>query len=173
MQGKVKGILAVIVTVLVVFSGFISGRALVELVGPEVPTVEIALEPTALGAPLSEVKRDFKEFINKTYMPSENSTKEEYVESIAKYLSEQEYNRLLRDIGEYSSSIETMVSNLTINYGLAANNSDNCDKILCSFYLIKSANGVSVRNKTNLIFTIQGGEITNFSVYTGGTERKG
>lgn len=127
---------------------------------------------TELNVPLKELKSDMQTFILDTYMPIEDNTKEDYIKSIVKYLSETEYNSLLRDIGDYDKDIETTVKELKINYGLAENNSDNTDKILCSFYLYKSANGVSVRNKINLVFTIQGGEITNHTVYMGFTEKR-
>lgn len=127
---------------------------------------------TELNVSLEELKQDMKTFILNTYMPNEEETKEDYIKSIAKYLSESEYNNLIYDIGDYDGDIETTVKELTVNYGLAENNSDNCDKVLCSFYLHKSANGVSVRNKINIVFTIQGNEITHHAVYTGNTEKR-
>ena len=132
----------------------------------------VAQTMTELNVPLKELKNDMTQFILLTYMPSASDTKQDYVKDITKYLSETEYDMLLNDIGEYSDDIETVVKELSIKYGLAENNSDNTDKILCSFYLVKSANGVSVRNKIDLVFTIQGGEITHHAVYMGKTEKR-
>lgn len=127
---------------------------------------------TGLGVPLDELRSDMQDFILKTYMPSENDTKEDYIESIVKYLSENEYDTILSEIGDYNSEVRNGVRDLQVYYGLAANNSDNLDKILCSFYLNKTYNNETIRNKIDLIFLIRDGKIYSHTIYTSNTERR-
>lgn len=139
-----------------------------EMVNTDIPD-EIQ---TSLGVPFDVLKGDITEFILKTYMPSESDTKDDYVSDIVNYLSAEEYSSLISDLGDYYGDIKTQVSDLEIQYGLACNNTDNKDKILISFYLHKSANGIYVRNRINLVFTIQGDEIIDHSIYMGATEKR-
>ena len=81
-----------------------------------------------------------------------------------------EYESLYDDIGEYNETVETSISDLRVRYGLAENNSSNSDSILCSFYLKRSQDASTYRNKIVLTFKIQGGQITSHAIYMGQTQ---
>jgi hypothetical protein len=125
---------------------------------------------TELGVGLTELKKNMTQFIINTYMPSEDATKDDYLQPIMKYLSEIEYENLTDDIGEYNADLKTSVKSLSVKYSLGENNSDNIDKVLCQFYLLRSQGDITIRNKIDLVFNIQGNQIVSHSIYTGNTE---
>lgn len=140
--------------------------------GSNTDEVEDKTSPTMteLGVELEILSDDIKEFLLRTYMPVESDTKEDYLEPIANYLSTTEYESLYDDIGEYNETVETSISDLRVRYGLAENNSSNSDSILCSFYLRRSQDASTYRNKIVLTFKIQGGQITSHAIYMGQTQ---
>lgn len=164
-----KGVLPLIALSLIAVFILVSCKSEETAVEQEVIPEEIQ---TSLGVPFDELRSDVSEFVLKTYMPSEQNTKEDYVSSILKYLSENEYNSLISDIGDYYGDIKTNIENLKIQYGVGENNSDSDDKILVSFYLHKEANGTHVRNRINLMFTIKNGKIIHHAIYEGATEKR-
>ena len=127
---------------------------------------------TELGVPLEELKSDISTFILETYMPVKDKTKDDYIQSIMKYLSKSEYNKLIGDIGEYNPSVKSTVSNIVIKYGLKENSSDNCDKIMCSFDLTRDMDGVTLRNQVVIVFSIHAEQIDHHAVYFGDTQHK-
>lgn len=122
---------------------------------------------TELGVPLEDLRDDMADFIIGTYMPDEGKTKEEYIQSIVKYLTESEYRILLSEIGEYNPNVMQTVSNITIRYGIMENSSDNCDKVLCSFDLLRETKGERFEDKVIIIFSIHNGEIDHHTVLFG------
>lgn len=127
---------------------------------------------TALGVDLETLERDIIDFILDTYMPTENTSKEECIENISKYLSEYEYNSLLDEIGAYNEDVKNEVSNLKVRYSKDSNNNSHCDEILCTFYLKTTYNELTYRNRVAVVFRIQTDKISSHSIYRGYTQIK-